>query len=648
MNSTRTRKIALLLGAALTTVGCVTTGSSFPEQPRLSTLIASPPDYEAFRQRRVADREAADQNRFALDGSYVLASEVSGSGRLEDRNLEREIAGFASRLLPAEIPGKPEANYYVSGNPSFNAVALETGDVVVFRGATEAKYADELAFLLGHESSHILDDHFKDRERRDKANQILAGLLTIAILADGLSNGGETGNVTNLAVGAAFGAIALNELSGQAWALKQESEADQLGLEMMVARDYSPLGAVELLTKLRDTERKQKEHQTAQLEAQCGKRQTFSDQFAKSILQGMVGSASLTAADLDPVCQQWNSLGAQIFEDNSLASEKRLTSIEEYISFRYPDMISKKAMQPFLDKNGREITFLEQASPDGAASRANAADKVIQLLNEGRIEEARPLARKLLRSKDDAMPAARWALYRFGRATGDPKAIEHLEFAADANTANDMMLQTLVKEYEDRTNYEGALRTVRRLKTRTVAKASSQLPLEIRYLRLLGRTEDIPAVLTACREIKEKTLTATCENEAKAPDGTPASEAVKAALATDIFARAVITTELAEMLVQPGDYTIYVPTNVALASYFDGVASDALLPENREKLRALVEAHIVAGRTTTDQGVGHSGASLQRISELESIGGGVIGNPLQTLDASIVVIDTVLPERIGG
>lgn len=633
----------MLAGIAGIFPGCMTTGGGFSEQPRLAALVQSPPDYSIYAARREKDRNLAAQQGFSLDGSYVLAAEISESSRMEDPRLERAFAEFNARLIPGEVAGAPIGNFYVSGNPSYNAVALETGDIIVNRGATEARYADELAFLLGHESSHILSDHYKDRERRDQVNKILGGLLFVAVLADGFSNGGKTGKVSNYAVGAAFGAVALNELSGQAWAAKQEAEADQLGLELLVARDYSPNGAITLLEKLRDTERLQRDEQTALLEARCGKRQSAGDQFARSLMEGIVGPAAPDPADKDPVCQQWNSLSTQLFESKTLAGEKRVSSMQEYIAFRYPDLKSQKSMQEFLDKNGRPTTFLAQISPDGQVARANAADRVISLVNQGRIDEARPLTRKLLNSKNDAMPAARWALYLFGSATGDPKAVEHLEFAFKANTANNTMLHTLIQEYERRFNYEGALDVVRRLQKRTTEQASTEYPSEIRYLRLLGRTDEIPPVIEKCKAAKIKTLTTACLKEAEMDKEDSASEAIKTSFAIDVFAEAVAGTELSALLDRSSDYTLFVPTNAALAEYFGGDARRALLPENREKLRELVAAHIIPGRMSNGHEAVHGELGKLRVGQLEEMGGAVIGHPIEVKDASILVIDSVLP-----
>lgn len=634
---------------ALLAAGCATTGSEFPAQPRLTTLVASPPDYSTYAARRETDRALAQQNGFSLDGSFRAASELSETGRIDDPKLTDALAKFNARLVPESIPNSPIRNFYVSGSPDFNADALETGDIVVARGATQAEYADQLAFLLGHESAHILSDHFKDREKRDRTNQLLSGLLTIAVIADYFATGGVMSSAGKLAVYAAFGAVTINEAGAAAWAIKQEQAADQLGLELIVAKDYSPLGAISVLEKIRNTEKEQKERLDAAFEARCGKRMSFGDQFAKSAMRGLAGQTALSQADRDPVCQRWNDVTLQLFQPKTMPSEQRLQSMQSYVTFRYPELKSQKSMLEFKSKAGKPTTFVDQVSPGGQVQRAILADEVTKLVEEGKIEQARPLTRRLVNKDDpnDPMPAARWALYIFGRATNDPNAIRHLEIAADANTANVKMLRALYNEYEARKNYEAALRTVRRLQSRNTERVAEEFPAEIRYLRLLGRTSEIPAVIEKCKKTKIKPLASACEKEATATEETPAAEPIKQALSFNVFAAAVSTTELAALLDRPAGYTIYAPTNAALAERFGGDPRAALAPENRAALRQVVLSQIRPGRPTADGVVRHANEAppaTDPLLALEAVGGSAIGFPIETRDATIIVVDTLFPE----
>lgn len=63
-----------------------------------------------------------------------------------------------------------------------------------------------------------------------------------------------------------------------------------------------------------------------------------------------------------------------------------------------------------------------------------------------------------------------------------------------------------------------------------------------------------------------------------------------------IFLAAVKAANLGELLAGEGPLTLFAPTDDAFAKLPKGAIQDMLRPENREKTRALLMHHIVAGR----------------------------------------------------
>ncbi|MCC6913970.1 MAG: fasciclin domain-containing protein [Rhodospirillaceae bacterium] len=63
-----------------------------------------------------------------------------------------------------------------------------------------------------------------------------------------------------------------------------------------------------------------------------------------------------------------------------------------------------------------------------------------------------------------------------------------------------------------------------------------------------------------------------------------------------IFLAAVKAANLGELLASEGPLTLFAPTDDAFAKLPRGAIQDMLRPENREKTRALLMHHIVAGR----------------------------------------------------
>ena len=120
---------------------------------------------------------------------------------------------------------------------SINAFCLSGGKIGVLTGSITKINAtdDELAALIGHEIAHALRDH--GREKVSK--KLLTGLGVLAASSAGLGDIAVSG--TSL-----VGAYGIN-LPG---ARKLETEADLLGLEIMVRAGYNPQGAVSFWNKV--------------------------------------------------------------------------------------------------------------------------------------------------------------------------------------------------------------------------------------------------------------------------------------------------------------------------------------------------------------------------------------------------------------
>ena len=64
---------------------------------------------------------------------------------------------------------------------------------------------------------------------------------------------------------------------------------------------------------------------------------------------------------------------------------------------------------------------------------------------------------------------------------------------------------------------------------------------------------------------------------------------------------AVDAAGLTETLLGRGPYTLFAPTDEAFARLPNGTVQDLLKPENRNKLRAILTYHVIAGRVTASQ-----------------------------------------------
>ena len=102
--------------------------------------------------------------------------------------------------------------------------------------------------------------------------------------------------------------------------------------------------------------------------------------------------------------------------------------------------------------------------------------------------------------------------------------------------------------------------------------------------------------------------------------------AVEAGSFTTLVA-ALQAAGLEETLRGEGPYTVFAPTDEAFAALPDGTVETLLLPENKEKLVAILTYHVVAGKVTSEDVV--------KIKEAKSVNGK--GIPIAVNDGKVKV-----------
>jgi uncharacterized surface protein with fasciclin (FAS1) repeats len=64
---------------------------------------------------------------------------------------------------------------------------------------------------------------------------------------------------------------------------------------------------------------------------------------------------------------------------------------------------------------------------------------------------------------------------------------------------------------------------------------------------------------------------------------------------------AIQAADLVDALKAEGPYTVFAPSDEAFAKMWPGTVDNLLLPENKDRLQALLLYHVVPGRITSDQ-----------------------------------------------
>lgn len=232
------KTIAALL-ATLLLAGCATTQTT-----NSSVVGVERKQYVGL----VSEKEAEQQS--ALAYQQTLKDAESKKQLNQDSAETQRVRNIANRLIAEVGVFRTDAlkwNWQVNVMESkeVNAYCMAGGKMMVYTGLLDQikPTDDELAAVMGHEISHALREHVRERMSRAKAQQM--GLLGAAALV-GLSTKSGDNAVRTLALGGAIATVALTLPNSRT----AEHEADEVGLELMARAGYNPNAAVTLWEKM--------------------------------------------------------------------------------------------------------------------------------------------------------------------------------------------------------------------------------------------------------------------------------------------------------------------------------------------------------------------------------------------------------------
>lgn len=140
------------------------------------------------------------------------------------------------RALPASDRSTWAYKFHVLDSPTVNAFALPGGNMFMFTGLYKLLPTDDaLAGVTGHEMTHVRLQHWAKANAKQQERQAGIGLL-LGIF--------HAGSAAQSIAGLADSAI------GKKFSRGEEDQADQGGLQNMVAAGYNPQGMIQLFQAL--------------------------------------------------------------------------------------------------------------------------------------------------------------------------------------------------------------------------------------------------------------------------------------------------------------------------------------------------------------------------------------------------------------
>src|SRR5437867_12389146 len=192
---------------------------------------------------------SADLDKAAAAQYQQVIQTESPKGNLNrDPQQAERVRGIAKRLIPQTAVFRKDAldwkwELNVITSPEINAWCMPGGKIAVYTGIIEKLQItdDELAAVMGHEISHALREH--GRERASQQVAAGAGATLAGVVADIFLPGSGQLATQGAGLGTQVGVLL-------PYSRVHETEADRMGVELAARAGYDPRAAIALWQKM--------------------------------------------------------------------------------------------------------------------------------------------------------------------------------------------------------------------------------------------------------------------------------------------------------------------------------------------------------------------------------------------------------------
>jgi predicted Zn-dependent protease len=224
------RRFAGLMAAAMV-AGCQSVETTQPGVvgvDRDQRMMVSAQDMEAGALKAYAEMMGQAKQKNALD---------------RDAAQVQRVRAITQRLVPHTAAFRPDAakwpwEVHVVSIDEVNAWCMPGGKMAIYTGLLQKLQATdaEIAAVMGHEISHALREHSRERASRQVGTQMAVGI------AGALFGIGDLGQ----SLGNMVADVTLNRPNSRT----QEVEADRIGVELAARAGFDPRAAITLWEKM--------------------------------------------------------------------------------------------------------------------------------------------------------------------------------------------------------------------------------------------------------------------------------------------------------------------------------------------------------------------------------------------------------------
>lgn len=177
-------------------------------------------------------------------GDFYMRQVRAQAPIIYDPVLDNYLSNLGQRLVRHSSGVKYPFNFFWIRNNEINAFAFMGGYVGVHTGLIqEARTESELAAVLGHEVAHVTQRHIVRRMQEQQQNMpmTIAGVIGSILLGMANPEAGMAGLYTTL------GATGQSQIN---YTRLYEKEADRIGLSVLLAAGFDPMGAPDFFGRL--------------------------------------------------------------------------------------------------------------------------------------------------------------------------------------------------------------------------------------------------------------------------------------------------------------------------------------------------------------------------------------------------------------
>lgn len=468
---------ALLLNACVTTQGAgpgakdegaTSIASVFAPVTKLfSTPGSDAPLYEQLAQGSYQPSE------MAIGVNKDLAQRRGrGLGYVRQRELEAKLADIHQRILKASgIDGVP-GEVMILANPAPEALSTPDGNIyIAMQWLRSVDSEDELAAIIAHETSHVLLHHHSS----DMVNHMQKRLETLQQTGIAVKNQIEKVNVASKSDTKSMRrTILATELTQKlvlpVWSRRQETEADLLGLDLLIKAGYSPLAMSSMLEKLDAWEKANTEQDEA---------------FQRRI-------SELAMQDLAQALKLVFSRAVADFASNHPPTDARLEDLAQYHQKHY-ESIEITDADP-----GAWARFTARRSVADMISSYTSAFEAYDLIRRSEAAEAMNKARRAVSGEARRHAYPNWVASKASSLLGrKADAARYLKVALASPEPSAQLYYDIIDVYESQRQYQNAVFWIDKAESR-FDDAPEWIVERIRLYRKMGKKKEVAQLLIEC------------------------------------------------------------------------------------------------------------------------------------------------------